>query len=153
MRIKEAELREDYPGMDPDQLRQLSLEDAQEAFNVCLKSLQRSADYLKISVPLHARISGAFPPMYSRCTIWYSNSLGCPSHQEDISELVKVTRDIVKERVKRDAWAIAQGASLPLKIEASVTYVLRQLSSCLFTPEKQGHQWYVLYLKCPTARA
>jgi PDZ domain-containing secreted protein len=51
-------------------------------------------------------------------------SLVRPGHREDISELVKVTRDIVKERVKGDAWmlwAIAQRASLPLKIEACVT--------------------------------
>lgn len=52
------------------------------------------------------------------------HSLVRPGHREDISELVKVTRDIVQERVKGDAWmlwAIAQRASLPLKIEACVT--------------------------------
>ncbi len=53
-----------------------------------------------------------------------------PGHQEDVSSLVKVTRDIVKERVKGDAWvlwAIAQRASLPVKIDARVTLVSFEL--------------------------
>ena len=53
-----------------------------------------------------------------------NGSLVRPGHQEDISELVKVTRDFVKERVKGDAWvlwAMSQRATLPLKIEACVT--------------------------------
>lgn len=69
VRTKAAELREDYPEMDPDQLRQLSLQDAQEAFNKCLNSLQRSADRLRIPMPLHARVSGTFQLSYS--IIWY----------------------------------------------------------------------------------
>jgi len=47
-----------------------------------------------------------------------------PGYQEDVSSLVGVTRDIVQERLKEDAWimwAIAQRASLPVKIEACVT--------------------------------
>jgi hypothetical protein len=106
VRTKEAELREYYPQMDRDQLRELSLKDAQEAFDICLKSLQNSSSRLRIPMPRHARVSVR------------------PGHREDISELVQVTRDIVKERVKGDAWmlwAIAQRASLPLKIEACVT--------------------------------
>jgi hypothetical protein len=35
-----------------------------------------------------------------------------PGYQEDIAELVTVTRNVVLERVKGDAWAIAQRQSL-----------------------------------------
>ena len=51
-------------------------------------------------------------------------SLVRPGYKEDVSALVEVTRDIVKERLKGDAWimwAIAQRASLPVKIDACVT--------------------------------
>ena len=47
-----------------------------------------------------------------------------PGHQEDIAELVTVTRDVVLERVKGDAWvlwAIAQRQNLPVKIDACIT--------------------------------
>ena len=49
-----------------------------------------------------------------------------PGHQEDIAELVTVTRDVVLERVKGDAWvlwAIAQRQNLPVKIDACITWV------------------------------
>ena len=67
-----------------------------------------------------------FQVYFPRCTIRYHIDLLLvrPGHQEDISDLVQVTRDIVKERVKGDAWvlwAIAQRKNLPLKIEACVT--------------------------------
>ena len=75
--------------MDPDQLRQLSLQDAQEAFNVCLKSLQRSAD-LRIPMLLHARVSSAFP--LSSLLSGIDRSLVRPGHGEDMSELVEITR-------------------------------------------------------------
>jgi hypothetical protein len=71
VRTKEAELREDYPQMDPDRLRELSLEDAQEAFDICLQSLHRSMNRLRIPMPRHARVSGAFLPLYSSFTLWY----------------------------------------------------------------------------------
>ncbi len=43
--------------------------------------------------------------------------------QEDVSSLVEVTRDMVKDQVKGDAWvmwAIAQRASLPVKLNACI---------------------------------
>ncbi len=64
---------------------------------------------------------------YIRAHLYYlviDRSLVRPGHKEDVSSLVKVTRDIVKERVKGDAWvlwAIAQRASLPVKIDACVS--------------------------------
>ena len=47
-----------------------------------------------------------------------------PGFQENISEVVEVTRKTVKERLQGDAWimwAIAQRANLPVKIEACIT--------------------------------
>jgi hypothetical protein len=46
--------------MDPDRLRELSLKDAQEAFEICLQSVQRSMNRLRIPMPRHAKVSGAF---------------------------------------------------------------------------------------------
>ncbi len=46
-----------------------------------------------------------------------------PRHKEDVSSLVEVTRDLVKKQVKGDAWvmwAVAQRASLPVKINACI---------------------------------
>ncbi|KAF8960038.1 hypothetical protein BDZ97DRAFT_1357110 [Flammula alnicola] len=63
-------------------------------------------DHLKIPMPPYVKVSIR------------------PGYQEDVSALVEVTRDIVKERLKGDAWimwAIAQRASLPVKIEACVS--------------------------------
>ena len=57
-------------------------------------------------------------------------SLVRPNYQEDVSALVENTRDIVKQRLQGDAWimwAIAQRASLPVKIEACITYALLHL--------------------------
>ncbi|KAH9168574.1 hypothetical protein EDB89DRAFT_2231792 [Lactarius sanguifluus] len=106
VRTKEAELREDHPHMDPTRLHDRGVEEARKAFQVCLESLERTMNRLGIPMPRYATVSVR------------------PHHQEDVSSLVKVTRDVVKERVKGDAWvlwAIAQRASLPVRIDACVT--------------------------------
>ncbi|KAH8977265.1 hypothetical protein EDB92DRAFT_1891264 [Lactarius akahatsu] len=106
VRTKEAELKEEHPNMDPTRLHDRGMEEAQKAFQECLQSLKRTMNRLGIPMPRYARVSVR------------------PHHQEDVSSLVKVTRDVVKERVKGDAWvlwAIAQRASLPVKIDACVT--------------------------------
>lgn len=64
VKAKEVELREEYPQMDPARLREMSCEDAEEAFNVCLKSLQRTMNYLDIPMPRYARVSGILSPVY-----------------------------------------------------------------------------------------
>ena len=64
VRTKEAELREEYPNINQSNLTKLSREDAQEAFNTCLKSLQRTMNYLKIPMPRYARVSGILSPLY-----------------------------------------------------------------------------------------
>ena len=64
VRTKEAELREDNPHIDPTVLRNMSVAEAQKAFKVCLQSLQRTADRLRIPMPPHAKVSGIFAPLY-----------------------------------------------------------------------------------------
>ncbi|KAH9033826.1 hypothetical protein EDB85DRAFT_1890099 [Lactarius pseudohatsudake] len=106
VRTKEAELRKDHPHMDPTRLHDRGEEEAQKAFQDCLKSLKRTTNRLGIPMPRYATISVR------------------PHHQEDVSSLVKVTRDVVEERVKYDAWvtrAMVQPASLRVRIDASVT--------------------------------
>ncbi|KAH9022713.1 hypothetical protein EDB84DRAFT_490480 [Lactarius hengduanensis] len=124
VRTKEAELKEDHPNMDPTRLHDRGVEEAQKAFQECLQSLKRTINRLGIPMPRYARVSVR------------------PGHQEDVSSLVKVTRDIVKERVKGDPWvlwAIAQRV-LPVKIDACVTkgisyYRRTLLDSQLAAPE------------------
>lgn len=64
VRTKEAELREEYPNMDQARVKEMGREDAQEAFNTCLKSLQRTMNHLKIPMPRYARVSGIISPVY-----------------------------------------------------------------------------------------
>ncbi len=110
--------------MDPTTVDDRSKDEAQRTFEICTQSLQRAMDHLEISMPHYVKASGIFVPLYYLSSLHYSHSLVRPGYQEDVSALVEVTRDIVKERLKGDAWimwAIAQRASLPVKIEACVT--------------------------------
>ncbi|KAH9076954.1 hypothetical protein EDB83DRAFT_2671669 [Lactarius deliciosus] len=105
-RTKELVLRKADPTMDSTRLREQSVVEAQKAFDICLQLLQLSMNHLEIPMPRYARVSVR------------------PGHQEDVSSLVNVTKDIVQERVKGDAWAmwaIAQRANLPLKIDTCLT--------------------------------
>jgi hypothetical protein len=110
--------------MDPDTLKDQSKEKAREAFDICVQSLQRTMDRLKIPMARNVKVSGIFVYLYYLSGL--DRSEVRPGYQEDISDLVEVTRDIVKERLKGDAWvvwAVAQRASLPVKIDACITYV------------------------------
>ncbi|KAH9168560.1 hypothetical protein EDB89DRAFT_2245147 [Lactarius sanguifluus] len=123
VRTKEAELREDHPHMDPTRLHDRGVEEARKAFQVCLESLERTMNRLGIPMPRYATVSVR------------------PHHQEDVSSLVKVTRDVVKERVKGDAWvlwAIAQRASLPVKIDACVTKGISYYNQALMDTSRRG---------------
>ena len=64
VRTKEAELREEYPKMNQDRLRELGAEEAHEAFTICLQSLQRTMNRLRIPMPRHAKVSGILSPLY-----------------------------------------------------------------------------------------
>ncbi|KAF5346833.1 hypothetical protein D9756_010587 [Leucocoprinus leucothites] len=106
VRTKKAELEEEHPNMDPATLDERSEDQARQAFKICVQSLQDTMKRLNILVPHYVKVSVR------------------PGYKEDVSAIVEVTRDIVKERLKGDAWimwAIAQRASLPVKIEACIT--------------------------------
>lgn len=106
VRTKRAELKEDHPYMDDHTLESRSVEEAWKAFEKCLQSLRQTMRRLNVQMPPYARVSVR------------------PGFQEDISEVVEVTRKTVKERLQGDAWimwAIAQRANLPVKIEACIT--------------------------------
>jgi hypothetical protein len=50
-------------------------------------------------------------------------SLVHPGYEAGISSLVDVTRDVVQEKLKGDAWvawAVTQRANLPLKIDTCI---------------------------------
>jgi hypothetical protein len=108
--------------MDPTTLDDRSNDEARQAFEICAQSLRRTMDHLRIPMPHFIKVSSIFVPLYYLSHL--DRSLVRPRYKEDISALVEVTRDIVKERLKGDAWimwAIAQRASLPVKIEACVS--------------------------------
>ena len=123
VRTKKAELKQEYENLDVTQLNDRSEEEAQKAFNICVQSLLRTMNRLRIPPPRYVKVSGTFVQFY----IYGINySLVRPNYQEDVSALVENTRDVVKHRLEGDAWimwAIAQRASLPVKIEACITYV------------------------------
>ena len=121
VRTKEAELRQKYPGMKQTALRDRSVEEARMAFEYCLKLLKRSMERLQIPMPRYAAASGIFVPLYYPRV---DRILVRPGHLEDVSDLVQVTRDTVKEGVERDAWLLwtkAQRNGLPFKVDACVT--------------------------------
>ncbi|KAF8552617.1 hypothetical protein OG21DRAFT_103128 [Imleria badia] len=102
---KQLEEEEEDRDMDEETLRETSEVNASNAFAACVLSLDKSTAALKIPTPPYINIS------VSR------------GYEETIVNLVNTTRNIVHERVKGDAWvtwAIAQRASLPVKIEACV---------------------------------
>ncbi len=111
--------------MDPTRLRDQSVEEAQKAFDICLQLLQRSMDRLRIPMPRHAAVSGIFI-----CAIVLSGVdrlLVRPGHQDDVSSLVKVTKDIVKERVKGDAWVLWAKVSDCARLNNSISDYRRAL--------------------------
>ena len=50
--------------MDQARVKEMGREDAQEAFNICLKSLQRTMNHLRIPMPRYARVSIILSPVY-----------------------------------------------------------------------------------------
>ncbi|KAI9571840.1 hypothetical protein HD554DRAFT_2299923 [Boletus coccyginus] len=104
--LEEKEEKEEMgDGIDEETLREWSKVNASNAFADCIRSLDKSTAGLKIPTPPYMGISVR------------------QGYDETIASLVDMTRKIVHERLKGDAWvtwAIAQRASLPVKIEACV---------------------------------
>ncbi|KAF8432216.1 hypothetical protein L210DRAFT_3487120 [Boletus edulis BED1] len=102
---KRLEEEEEEKGLDEETLRTKSKMTARDALKASMGSLNRSTDVLHIRTPPCTGISVS------------------PGYEGTIATLVDMTRTIVEERLKGDAWvtwAIAQRANLPMKIEACV---------------------------------
>ena len=84
-------------------------------------SLDKSTGGHKIPTPPYINISGTSSRF--ECFLALMRSLVSGGYEESIASLIDITRELVHERLKGDAWvtwAIAQRASLPVKIEACV---------------------------------
>ncbi|KAJ6616311.1 hypothetical protein B0H10DRAFT_2037522 [Mycena sp. CBHHK59/15] len=91
--------------MDPDTLRQRSKNAAQSDFDGYVESLKKAVDRLAIPMPYYINVSVR------------------KGHDDNIPSLVELTRKIVEQRLEGDAWivwAVAQRASVTLKIDACV---------------------------------
>jgi len=98
-------------------LDRLSKEKAQKAFDTCVRSLEQTMKYLETPMPQYLPVSIR------------------QGYEDSVSSLVVVTRDLVRRHLG-DAWlmwAMAQRASVPVKIEACVdkglSYYWRALAS------------------------
>ncbi|KAJ7789512.1 hypothetical protein B0H14DRAFT_239791 [Mycena olivaceomarginata] len=90
---------------------------AQRDFEPCIESLKKAAIRLDIAMPQYKHVSVR------------------KKFDRNIVPLVQMTKEIVQERLKGDAWiiwAVAQRASVPLKVEACIekgmTYYWNSLS-------------------------
>ncbi|KAF8257547.1 hypothetical protein EI94DRAFT_1757749 [Lactarius quietus] len=100
-RTKEFQLRGNKD-MDPTSRRRQIIEDAEKAFEACLRSLNLKP--------------GTRKPKYAKVSVR-------KGYEKYVSSLAETTGDICKERVKGDAWvmwSMAQRANLPVKIEACI---------------------------------
>ncbi|PPQ85781.1 hypothetical protein CVT25_002843 [Psilocybe cyanescens] len=82
VRTKKDELEEEEEDLDQSTLDTRSEDQAHRSFMACVESLHRTMDHLQIPMPHYVKGSG---------------------YEEEVSELVKVTRDIVREQIKGDA--------------------------------------------------
>jgi hypothetical protein len=122
VRAKRAELKEGDKFMNEGTLDCRSEDEAWKAFENCLRSLERTMCRLGIPMQPFARVSGIFTRVLTQSRIY--RLLVHTGIQKDITELIRVTRNILKERFKDDAWitwATAQRADFSIKIEASIT--------------------------------
>jgi hypothetical protein len=125
VRTKKFDLQEDPARAKSKDLDSQTTEEAQKALDICVESLHNAIRKMdsKMEMPISAKVSSKT----STCFLFLSVdiSLVFEGYAADIPSLVETTRDVVQEklRVKGDEntwvmWAIAQRASLPLKIEA-----------------------------------
>ncbi|KAF8432208.1 hypothetical protein L210DRAFT_3558661, partial [Boletus edulis BED1] len=110
---KRLEEEEEEEGLDEETLRTKSEMNARVALKASVDSLNRSTAVLNIP------------------TLPCTGISVFQGYEGTIATLVDMTRNIVEERLKGDAWvtwAIAQRANLPMKIEACVDVYYRALT-------------------------
>ena len=119
VRTKRDELQEENPGMDSNVLEWRSKVEVGNALDECVRCLKRTLHGVEPMVP-HVNVSGINPPSL---LIGVDTSLDRPGYEAHMSSLVEVTRDLVRDMLQNDAsvmWAIAQRASIPVKIDLCV---------------------------------
>jgi hypothetical protein len=98
---------------------------ADEAFEGCAESLKTIMTKLGLPLTEHAKVSGAYSSL-SYVVLALKFILVRPGYRGEVSALSETTCNIlrhVEHQLKGEAWmmwAVAQRASLPLKIEACV---------------------------------
>ena len=127
----------------PDAAQQQGEADALEAFRVCVELLERSMTKLNVTMPPYAKVSGGYVPLIAHLiTTLAVFLLVDPGYEGDLSSLAAITRDVVQDKLKNDAWlmwAIAQRVSLPVKIDACIEYVASFFSNLIPSPSVFMH--------------
>jgi hypothetical protein len=98
---------------------------AQRDFERCIESLKRAAIRLNIAMPQYKHVSGWQNALAQRIYPHFFFTVR-KKYDGNVVPLVQMTKEIVEERLKGDAWiiwAVAQRASVPLKVEACIEYV------------------------------
>lgn len=106
--------------MDLKALDGRSKVEAEDALKECVQSLRHTLDGMRTPMVPYVSVSGMSPPSLS---ISVDMSLDRRGYEAQMSSLVEVTRDLVRDMLQNDAsvmWAIAQRASLPVKIDVCV---------------------------------
>src|SRR5271155_2540758 len=84
--------------MDSTTLDENSKDEARKAFEICVQSLKRTMESLQVPMPHYVKVSGMFAPLYNLSGL--DGFLVRSGYEEDLSALLEVTRDIVKERLQ-----------------------------------------------------
>jgi hypothetical protein len=117
---KKAKLKWGPKRLDPGLLDKSSKDAAQKKLDDLVKSITED---MQTPMPRYAKVSSIISHYFFDQS-WYLPGLANPDYDADISFLDDITGDLVREKLKGNAadawmmWAIAQRASLPLKIDA-----------------------------------
>jgi hypothetical protein len=121
---KKRDLEEDNVNLGPEELERRGTEEAQKVLDTCIQSVENA--FLRLGLGKQRIRYVNISSMFSRPSISPISidlSLVEPGYEASISSLVEATRDVVQEQLKGDAWvawAIAQHANLPLKIQTCI---------------------------------
>ena len=106
--------------MDSKVLDRRSEVEVRNALDECVQCLKHTLDVMETPMVPNVNVSGINSP-----SLLFSVdvSLDRRGYEAHMSSLVEVTRDLVRNMLQNDAsviWAIAQRASLPVKIDVCV---------------------------------
>ena len=123
MRTKEAHLNRAPSPLASELIPQRAEEQASEALQIRIQSVERTMNYLSIPLPPYVKVSCTYvySILHNSCT--HNSLLGRPRFKAEVSDLVTTTREIVQTGLKNDAWVlwtIAKRASMPVKIDECI---------------------------------